>query len=590
MKFGERITLFWNRHRAAIISFLLNLAICVLVVSVTDFCFETNDDRDISNLLADVYGTGMGTYIPFINIIFCEALSFLFRLLGTTCNWYAVLLIALGFLSLVTICRLLLYRAEKILFGFLLSLLFLVTIYADYYIQFQFTHYAILCCSAGCLGLADSFYEGEKPRPGQALISVFLLMAGSMIRFQAVLFTLPGLGIVMLRQIFGQNGGTPAADKIRAKRRQLTAVFAAACVIAGARGFHLYVYAADQMLREFHACNKLRVELLDYGLPDYEENREEFAALGIAEADMECLDAQIFLDREVFSTEVFEELADRKEQSSSVLQLQNFSVEGLRKVFAYIRTDFFAHPHWNTVFMILVVYLLCARKENLPEIAAETVFAAACIWYFLSVDRMPYRVWCSVITPLLVFGFYFLARDYRGINGGEGAVLPKMFRYYGVFYLLFVCLIQTGRMGADLPQRPAGRATDNYEAVISFAEEHPDALVLVDRPTVSPLTYYSTVGVLEVPERGSHRNICYQGGWICRTPANLSVLEQYEEKNPYKAIAKGETVYLVDARSADKVLDFIRRHYDADAEARQEACIGESRIPVYRFYGGQRKE
>ncbi len=583
MKLGKHIRLFLNGHRVVIVSFLLNLCMFVLVVSMRDFCFETNDDRDISNLLADVYGTGQGKYIPFINLIFCEAVSLLFQAFGTACNWYAVLLITLGFLSLVKICRILLQRAKSIYFGFVLAVLFLATVYADYYIQFQFTHYAVLCCSAGCLELADGFYEEEKLRAGRVLSGILLFVTGSMIRFQAVFFVLPYLGIVWFGRMLRREGKQSAAEMLCIWRRPLTAVFAAVCLMLGARGFHQYVYAADTALREFNAYNQLRVELLDYGLPDYETNREEFAALGIAEADMECLNHQIFLDPDVFSRKAFQALADKKEQSSSVLQVRNLSAAGLKKVFTYIRTDFFLHPHWNAMLLLLVVYMLCAGKENVLCLAAGTVFGMACMWYFLSVDRMPYRIWCSVMTPLLIFGFYFLARDYGGVNGREKTVIPKALRYYGIVYLSFVLLIQLGRLGADLRDASADAATDNYEAIISFADAHPDALILLDRPTVSPLTYHSTVGVLEVPTRGSHRNICYQGGWICRTPANLSVLEQYEGGNPYKAIANGETVYLVDAKSADRVLDYIRRHYDAGAEAETAAYIGEAQIPVYRF-------
>ena len=57
--------------------------------------FGTNDDRDISNLLANVYGGEDGHYIAFVNVFLCKALAALYKATDNATNWYVI--ISVGF-------------------------------------------------------------------------------------------------------------------------------------------------------------------------------------------------------------------------------------------------------------------------------------------------------------------------------------------------------------------------------------------------------------------------------------------------------------------------------------------------------------
>ena len=126
--------------------------------------------------------------------------------------------------------------------------------------------------------------------------------------------------------------------------------------------------------------------------------------------------------------------------------------------------------------------------------------------------------------------------------------------------------------------------SDTYEEILDLAAEYPTKLILLDRPTVSALTYRSTITPMTVLESGSHSNICYQGGWICWTPGNLSVLDNFGVTNVYKAIGEGMDVFLIDSRTPELKLEFIRRHYNPDVCMKRIGTVNGSNIGVYRFY------
>ena len=82
----------------------------------------------------------------------------------------------------------------------------------------------------------------------------------------------------------------------------------------------------------------------------------------------------------------------------------------------------------------------------------------------------------------------------------------------------------------------------------------------------------------------SDLNICIQGGWICWTPANQSVLMRWGTDNIYRSAAEGMEVYFVDAGNAEAKLAFMQRHYHPDVSM---TCVQKiDNVGIYRIYGG----
>lgn len=86
--------------------------------------FGTNDDRDISNLLANVYGGEDGYYIAFVNVFLCKALAALYKITNNAANWYVIISVGVSFISLATASYILMHRAKRFPAGAALTIIF----------------------------------------------------------------------------------------------------------------------------------------------------------------------------------------------------------------------------------------------------------------------------------------------------------------------------------------------------------------------------------------------------------------------------------------------------------------------------------
>ena len=77
----------------------------------------------------------------------------------------------------------------------------------------------------------------------------------------------------------------------------------------------------------------MRAELLDYGVPDYDENAEALMALGISREDLDMFANQSYLDKEVFNRDVVEALVGMKSEQSASYSAVNLKTEAIAAVF-----------------------------------------------------------------------------------------------------------------------------------------------------------------------------------------------------------------------------------------------------------------
>lgn len=569
----------------------LNLMILIIAFAFSHMELGTNDDRDISNLLANVTGTMGSYYITFVNVILCKFLAVLYSLTGNCTNWYVLLSVIASFCALTAMGYVLILRSPKIWFGACLTALMLGLLYENHYIVFQFTQNAALLTLAGSILLADGILFGKKETAmAQYAVGIALAVLGSMIRFQSIVFTFPylimymGYEIVFLRK--------PQGFKPWLKERLVPFAAVGICLVLvfAARGIHNYIYSSDPELRNFNEENLLRAELLDYGFPSYEENAEELQALGISQEDMELFSKQCFLDKEVYNREVLEAMVRMKSEQSASYSAGNLKLSQIPTILAVIRTDLGNTLVWQAILLSCILFLGCTAWRRWLVALGSLAAPMAMMWYFISVNRMPHRIWYSIVAPAVVSMLYLCTvgcRDLWQQYAAKDFNVDKAFQF--VHKLCAAALvIAVILVGVSVYQRAerddSVLISDTYEEILDLAAEYPTKLFLLDRPTVSSLTYRSTITPMTALESGSHSNVCYQGGWVCWTPGNLSVLENFGVTNVYQAIGEGMDVFLIDGRTPEMKLEFIRRHYNPQVCMKQIGTINGSNIGVYRFY------
>ena len=88
-----------KKHREILCALGINLLFLLICRCFSHMQFGTNDDRDISNLLANVYGGEDGYYIAFVNVFLCKALAALYKITNNAANWYVIISVGVSYFA-----------------------------------------------------------------------------------------------------------------------------------------------------------------------------------------------------------------------------------------------------------------------------------------------------------------------------------------------------------------------------------------------------------------------------------------------------------------------------------------------------------
>lgn len=597
-----RLTERSQKTKALLYALLLNTVVLIAALAFSTMRFGTNDDRDISNLLANVYGCEGGYYINFINVFFCRFMAFVYRITNNLTNWYVLFSVGLSFVSLTLISYLLILRAERVWQGICLAVILVARLYRWHYVIFQFTQNSVLFAMAGVLLLIDGLLHSEKSIL-RYIFGVFLVVVGCMLRMASMYFTLPYLAMYIVYELIftkKPNGFFPWLSK---HVKPFIALAVCLALIYGIQVGDRLAYKSDPDLSLYLVDNDLRGELLDYGFPSYEENAEELTAIGISQEDMDLMASQCYLDRSVYSHDALRTMVDLKETQALTYSVENLDISSLKTVMASIVQNMTGSLHWWSIFALCLCGLAVIKdKKRILLYLGSLCLAVVMMWYFLSVNRMPARVLYAITAPQIISILYLLGTNIqsdqykprflkRNGNGEDDAAgMPQKPGTLQIVNRVASVLLVAAAVGSaalmvyHIALGDRAERSDTYELVIEFAEAHPDQLVLIDRPSITEYTYVSTVTPMTTFAAGSHQNVCYQGGWICWTPGNLSTLERFGTTNVYQSIADGMEVYMIDQYHAEAILAFIHQHYSENVQMELTGYIEGTEIRIYRLF------
>ena len=574
-----------GRQSAAFLtSFALNLFIAAVALLCNHMVFGTNDDRDISNLLANVSGQNNGHYISFLNIVLAKSLSCLYTWTNNAVNWYVVLSMLLSFLALVFMCELLIRRSFDYKVGLCFCVVLLTWIYKNHYVVFQFSQNAALYSLTGALLLGDGILHGKKDRAGLSCAAgAAFLFLGGLFRFQSLYFIAPYLLLIIGYEALFHHDRSPFFSWLSSHWKPLLSIVVGTVLIFSVRFTHIYYYQVKPALNDYMTANNLRAELMDYGLPDYKQHEEEFTELGLSERDVWLFSKHFCLDRDVYNRAALEGMVNMKQQKGMSVSVENLKLSLIHQI---VKNEISSVEHlffWGILGAGVFFYFLSTNKRHSLLLLFSLLLPVGMLWYYIYVDRLPYRVWYSIALPVFVFVYYFCAIDWRPLSS-DGRRIVRVIHLVGISLLIAVSVLSSLNFARRIVSNSSVTVTDSYERILSFAQEHKDTLVLLDRPTISPLCAESTISPFTCLERGSHSNICYTGGWICWTPGNLCVLKNFQTDNPYRSIGKGMEAYLIDMTAPQRKIDFIQRHYNKSVVMEQIALVEGTDIGIYRLY------
>ena len=551
---------------------LLNAVILCFYMALFRPNYDTNDDLAMMEIVCGAHGA-YDCHLIFSNSLLGRVLVLLYRAAGHV-PWYPLMQYAVMLLSFSVITYVLIRKNSHPSFVFLWTAALLLFAH-DFYVAMQFTKTASIAAAAGSLLIIDGADAGrnekkqnnfDKVSAGKIICGILLAETGFLYRFHqaaCVILVCSALGVwVLLTQ--------KETDKKETKKRLFSCVLAFAVLGALALGLQKadgYSYSSPEW-REYRAYDTARSRLLDYGVPDYDENQELYDSLAIDRAGHDLLLNWIHIDDNRFTVSSMNALSDSRPERKADYHLIFRYIISLVKGFAHLPSC------WG--FLILFLFWLCAGKHPLKEYLSVLFLLAVLggiYLYFFNIGRY--------LIPRVDIGIWAAASAvFLLVASSDRAWAPKGL---GIILLALVLLGSQYRLRYEWRSNQVQAESDAAKVRAQIEKINADQEHLY---LTKVRMFAFEVGYplwREVPF-GTTDNMYPLGGWGAKMPVKMKVLEKYGVRNPLEEAAGSDRIYIADD-DIELLLTYIRNWYCPDAQAEQVDQIGD--VPVWRIVTGE---
>ena len=553
-----------------IFSLIFNLFMMLLLFRMFSPVFDGIDDITIVQFV----NGSCGSYDPHMvypNYLLGIVLSALYRSfpLVPWYSWMQFLAICASFtgITYVLCCRI------RKCGGFALALL--VQSFAAYecYINLQYTKTAGLLAAAGMLLLwnalrgaedenevrEEDYTEGGKILWAELLWGVALAVLSALLRY-AQFFACAALtaGIPLLMLL--DAGKKPSAPgKLRVFLRLSAAGLLLCALCAGLVVYDRSVYDKDPVWKNFVEYNNTRSELMDYGMPDYEEHEALYTRLGISPTAYKLFDSWNSGDTAVFSTEVMRELINAREVKRPGISTAK---EFLKKVPA----GFIKNRIVRCFAVVLFLWIFFGRHDRRAVIAllAQALLFGVLYYYLFLKGRYLYNrvdvgLWMSTLMVLL----WTWKTEHRQMPAN--AIRAAL--------ILGVMALCTYRQVPGWKDRLRSHNEESRIARAEYREKMKEISGDTEHLYVSKLGILSAAnccGPFEPMPVGMLSNVVMLGGWKVESAPFNAILQKYGfSDNPFEAVAgtspDSSRVRLMDEHT-DSTIAYLHEYYNPNAQ------------------------
>ena len=544
----------------------INFAVFLFFLMLKQSAFEGNDDEMMNLIAAGAFGTN-GNHLIFSGILTEWVLRILY-LLPWKINYYLLWFQMLAFAALSavsTVC----WSEKPVIKGVVFTLLLNLIFANDFYLYMQFTKLGSLLAAAAILLLHDAFRRRSWLTGSTGIL---LLVLGISVRQESALFALPFGACWLLEDYCSvcENGKLlrfrdQAGGKFLVK---LVLSTAAACAIL--LGLNRLPYQSPEW-KAYERFNRVRSNLLDYGMADYETNADAYINIGVSYEDYRLLREWVFADPEVFTVEKLEKI--------DAISNGRGMRAGLKQAYASF-VSAVRYGSYSHLVLILLAVLVIADGKKKHRILLATGGMVLAEYLFLGIlGRINIRV---------ELGIWFAALLVLLYETEEERLLEKK-------PLLVIAAVLAAAEGFRSVQaiaerlelnRKAAESTEFSEYFLKDAEKAAENCYLMDEKTIyrggsifsSPYTITSDLDQLLI-------NVCPLGGWEYPAPFLIEDIKEAGVANPLKDLLYQDHIYFATVNRngiCDVLLNYLREHYDPSAEMRH---AGEIRgIGIVEYY------
>ena len=272
--------------------------------------YGSNDEFTLAAIASGAYGS-YTQYFIYLHSAFGWILK-CFYMLFPSWNCYTLVMYGMIFLSMTAIGCTWIARWKKT--GTIMALMLVLAGLSPLYVELQYTKTAAIVSAAGYVLVfcADRAVDGTLAagKKWQKMLimaaGIFFLLMGSWIRFQA-------FGMVSILA-FGLWIGLALRAWKEKDWKGFLLRDCAPCIIAFALVFgsiaaeNALVYTPGSAEAHYKEYDKARQQLLDYGVPDWNEYQAEYEALGLGRTDVINLQNWLIADSDRYTADLFKQI------------------------------------------------------------------------------------------------------------------------------------------------------------------------------------------------------------------------------------------------------------------------------------------
>ncbi len=444
------------------------------------------------------------------------------------------------------------------------------------YIKLTFSKTAGIACAAGLFLLFSVLYETstqkgdlkKKENIIKLVVSLLLIVVGALLRYRMwELMLAVSIVYLLFRFICDCVDVKRDIGRITIKRRVISLSRTAAvclalfCCLYGVNKVGTSSFSTDEEWNDYRVWNSLKVNLQDYGWPDYEAHKEEYEELGIDQAMYDLWYDRDYSDPEYFTTQTMRDIISLKSSSGNnvtnkrqeiVAFFKEFPNRFLNEICIWAILPLIAYwclskQRYKKVvlvvsfvmIMLLNYYQYTAGRYDQHQVNVGIWFAFALIYIGCMSEATEYFKNCKISVALsLAFLMFFAGSNYEYLASNS---------YYGAGDNRTV-------------------STDQVKRFLELASQDNEHLYIC---SYSEMRYgFMGYSVLEQIPAGLYHNIYNLEEYMY--PTSRISLENYGIYNVYREMVNSDVIYYyksddVSTVDLNQMVSYIQDLYNSNA-------------------------
>lgn len=528
---------------------------------------EKTDDLIMKFILSGSMSGKVDEHILYSNYALGLVLS-VFQKLIPWIPWYEVFQYFVIFLSL-TAFTYLMFKPKKAMFNNLIVIAVILFFGYECYVKLTFTKSAGLAMGVGLLILLHGF-RNRKLNLRAIILGSVIMLFGVLLRGKMFNAIFPLFFGIPLIELFYRWKNKTVRKKKLIQLGIMAGVFIVIFIIKIGSNV---LFSMDDEWAHYRKYNNAKVELQDYGWPDYYEHESEFTALGISRNDYKMWTNRDYGDPDRLTIEVWENVAKLKEP----VTLGTY-IHGIRRFFQYYPLGFMDIKVMPLVLVLIFLLLISDEKtiKKVVPLAYMTCMVMGEYFYlFINGRYDSHHVDTAIFACVVMYLCYFLY-DIR-------VKRYQLMICNAVILVLLFNIIKTDKVYLT-SETYTGKdyliTEDEANAVVKELENDKDSLYIMCNDEYYGL--YRAFGVFEVPKKGTLDNIFCLSAYMY--PYSTAALEKRGINNIFNNICD-DNVYFVTSSGDGKlkvITKYVQEHYYPGADYKEVRKLNGA--TVYKIY------